>query len=514
MSAPDSVEATAPVADAAVADAAAVDGPADEADTVDSAGGVDALDALIDASAPETRASSAARAASAAHAARWADADAHATALTWVDPVAVADARPAAEADARPLFAGAHLRPAISRPGVLAPFGVLVGLVAVYAGATLMCPLTAVAPTVQTTEFTATAAPPATIAWPSHGSAAVGIEGIGTVASTTETSAIASLTKIVSAMMVLEALPLAPGEQGPSFSFTRADSQEFMTYLRSDQSALDVPVDGSLTEYQMLQGVLLGSANNYIDRLADEIWGSREAFAEAADAWLSARGITGVTIKTPSGFDERNVATPDAMIAAAEVAMQNPVFAEIVGTRSVELPGAGLVTNTNGMLDDDGVVGVKTGTLHESWNLLTAKDVRVGDTTVRLYASVLSQVDNESRLTETRALFAQLESALQGQAPVVPKGVVVGTVDTLWGPPVEIVTDAVTDVVLWNGAATTTVSFDLGERRAAGDEVGTLTASGPLNSTTTPLALAEEIEEPSAWWRLTHPLELLGLAGE
>ena len=48
-----------------------------------------------------------------------------------------------------------------------------------------------------------------------------------------------------------------------------------------------MPVGGSLTEYQMLQGVLLGSANNYIDRLAKEILGSDAAFADAAATWLS-----------------------------------------------------------------------------------------------------------------------------------------------------------------------------------------------------------------------------------
>jgi D-alanyl-D-alanine carboxypeptidase (penicillin-binding protein 5/6) len=192
--------------------------------------------------------------------------------------------------------------------------------------------------------------------------------------------------------------------------------------------------------------------------------------------------------------------------------MQNPVFAEIVGTTSVDLPGAGTVKNTNGMMADAGVIGVKTGTLHESWNLLTAKDVKIGDTTLRLYASVLTQADDDMRLAETRSLFSQVESELQAQAPTVPEGTVVGTVDTLWGAPVDVVTDADADVVLWNGGtATATVEFDLDEKRKAGAEVGMLTATGPLNTASTALKLAGTVQEPSAWWRLTHPLELFGL---
>lgn len=484
MTAPDSAEATSP------AGAAATDAEA---------GAFDDLDALVAASdAPQ---------------ARWADDDDHATALTWIDAGSVADASPAVEDDRAPsVFTGAHLRPALSRPGVLLPIGVLVALVGTYTGTTLLWPLHEVAPTVQSVEFATAAAPAAAITWPAQGSAAVGIEGIGTVASSTEPAVIASVTKVVSAMMVLDRMPLAPGEQGPSFSFTRADSQSFLAYKRGDQSALDVPVGGTLTEYQMLQGVLLGSANNYIDRLAKEIWGSEAAFADAAATWLGDRGITGITIKSPSGFDARNVATPEALIAVAEKAMQNPVFAEIVGTASVDLPGAGTVRNTNGMLEDAGVVGVKTGTLEESWNLLTAKNVQIGDTTVRLYASVLTQEDDDMRLAATRSLFSQVEGELQAQAPVVPEGTVVGTVDTLWGSTVDVVTDADADVVLWNGAsATATVDFDLADKRKTGAEVGTLTTAGPLNTTSTPLTLAGTVQDPSPWWRLTHPLELFGL---
>jgi len=452
--------------------------------------------------------------------AQWADEHRRATALTWVDAASVSGALVLPGLDAadgaapeRSLLAGARLRPAIARPGVLVPLGVLVALAGAYAGTTLLWPLHEVAPTVESVEVSTVPAAAAAIAWPGQGSAAVGVGGLATAASTTDQSVIASVTKVVSSLMVLDRMPLAPGEQGPEFSFTYADSVDYWSYRRSDQSALDVPVGGTLTEYQMLQGVLLGSANNYIDRLAKEIWGSNGAFAEAAEEWLRDRGLEGITIKTPSGFDDRNVATPAALVALAERAMQNPVFAEIVGTASVDLPGAGTVVNTNGMLADTGVVGVKTGTLGESWNLLTAKDVDVDGTTVHLYASVLGQADDDMRLAATRSLFEQVEAELRAQQPVVPRGTVVGTVDTAWGATAEIVTGADARVVLWNSAtATATTDIALGEDRDKGDEVGTLTATGPLDASTTPLTLAQDVEGPSAWWRLTHPLELFGLA--
>lgn len=449
---------------------------------------------------------------------RWADDTTTATALTWVDTATVAAGTDAATLDetseAEPtdgLLRGARLRPAIARPGILVPLSTLVGIVAVYAGTTLLWPLHEVPPTVQSVDFATTPAAAATVTWPTEGAGAVGIAGMGTAASVPDAVSIASITKVVSSLMVLDRMPLALGEQGPEFSFTRADSVKYWDYRRSDQSALDVPIGGVLTEYQLLQGTLMGSANNYIDRLATEIWGSDREFARAAEVWLRERGLTGITVVTPSGFDERNVATPEALIALGERAMQNPVFAEIVGTRSVDLPGAGTVVNTNGMLDDPGVVGIKTGTL-VGWNLLTAKDVVIGDTTVHLYAAALNQAGNDQRLALTRSLFTEAEAALEAQAPAVAKNTVVGQVTTPWGEKVDVITESDADVVLWNAAtATATADFALGDEREQDDAVGTLTTAGPLNTITTPLVLAEDVEGPSPWWRLTHPLELLGI---
>ena len=453
--------------------------------------------------------------------AAWTDDSQPATALTWVDPGDVAAGSAARRYDEPfdedpqvALMRGARLRPAIASAGVLVPIALVVGLVGAYAGTTILWPLHEVAPTVDAVEFTSTAAPAAAITWPGQGSAAVGVGGLGMTASAADPASIASITKVVSALMVLDRLPLAPGEQGPSYSFTRADSQSYWSYRRSDQSALDVPVGGTLTEYQMLQGTLLGSANNYIDRLARELWGSDSEFAAAAAVWLRDRGLGGITIVTPSGFNEGNVASPESLVRLGEIAMQNPVFAEIVGTASVDLPGAGTVTNTNGMLADAGVVGIKTGTL-VGWNLLTAKNVTVGDSTVQLYAAVLNQADDDQRLAATRSLFAEVEAEFERLGPAVAAGTVVGQVQTEWGETVDVVTDADADVLLWNGAsATTSTEFSLGDARDADAAVGSLSTVGPLNSTSTELVLAQDIEGPTIWWRLTHPFELFGIDTE
>lgn len=399
------------------------------------------------------------------------------------------------------------------RPGVLVPALLILLLIAGYSATTLLWPLYAIEPGITAMTVEPIPAAAATPAWPAVGSGAVAVEGItGTLASTSDARAIASITKLVTALVVLDAMPLAAGEQGPSFRFTASDRALYWQYRSRGESALDVPVGGALTQFQMLEGILIGSASNYADRLAHNLWPTDAVFASAARTWMDAHGVAGITIVDPTGIEPGNTANPAALIPLAQQAMANPVIAQIVAMTSVDLPGAGLVRNTNGLLADAGVVGLKTGSL-DAYNLLAAKDITVGTTKVRLYADALGQPDTATRVTATRALFARLEQELT-RRPSVTEGTTVGRVVTVWGAKSSVVTAADAEVVLWNGGAgTVSTTLDLGEHRAAGDTVGSLTVAGPLDSSTVKVRLTRDIEPPDAWWRLTHPLELFGLGG-
>ncbi|SFS13398.1 D-alanyl-D-alanine carboxypeptidase (penicillin-binding protein 5/6) [Microbacterium sp. cf046] len=442
-------------------------------------------------------------------------------AIAWVDEDAIAHAQPAAAtldgAGSPYLPVGPELlsnppRRSPLRAGVLVPIAIAALVVGAYSATTLLWPLHAIPPTVEAVQVDPIVSAPAALTFPGAGSASVSVAGInGVVASAGDAVQIASITKIVTALLVLDQMPLALGEQGPEFRFTYEDQLEYWDYLANNESALDVPVDGSLTEYQLLQGMLIGSANNYADRLAGNLWPTDAVFANAANTWLAAHGVPGVTVVEPTGLDPRNAASPEALITLAKKAMADPVIAQIVGMPTVELPGAGLVTNTNGLLADPGVVGIKTGSL-DSYNLLSAKDILVGETTVRVYSAVLGQPDDASRLAASRTLYAEVEAGLQ-PLPSVTKGTVAGHVTTVWGEDVAVVTTEDADVILWNGGSgVVSTTFSLGDAVEKGAEVGTLSVQGPLDSTSTTLALAADIEPPTAWWRLTHPLELFGLS--
>ncbi|WP_228479369.1 D-alanyl-D-alanine carboxypeptidase family protein [Microbacterium atlanticum] len=440
-------------------------------------------------------------------------------ALAWVDDTALAAASTPPDLVAasvpyvavEPSLLADPPRDSPLRPGVVVPALVIAGLVGAYSATTLLWPLHAVAPAVTAIEVQPQAAPTAVPVWPAEGSAAQAVAGIpGTLSSSPDPAAIASITKVVTALVVLDEMPLALGEAGPEFRFTGADNSEYWQYRARGESALDVPVGGTLTEYQMLEGMLIGSANNYADRLAENLWPSDAVYASAANEWLRTHGVPGVQVVEPTGMDARNAASPEALITLAQKALAHPVIAEIVAKPTTELPGAGLVENTNELLADPGVVGIKTGTLDE-WNLLSAKDVTVGDTTVRLYASVLGQPDDDARLAASRAIYSQLEQELQLR-PSVTAGTVAGVVETRWGDEVDVVTTGDAAVILWNGGTgAVTTTYDLGDGREDGDVVGSLTVRGPLDDATVELRLDGDVPDPSPWWRLTHPLDLFGL---
>src|SRR5919201_6830156 len=129
-------------------------------------------------------------------------------------------------------------------------------------------PAVAATPTLRSTDVIPGAAP--TLPWPARGAAAVGVSGLGFIASSGNEQAIpaASVTKVMTALIVLEDKPLKSGETGPTITLTDADVQAYETDFRAGQSVVKVEAGEQLTEFQALQGLLIPSANNLGESLA------------------------------------------------------------------------------------------------------------------------------------------------------------------------------------------------------------------------------------------------------
>ncbi len=208
------------------------------------------------------------------------------------------------------------------------------------------------------------------LAWPSFGQSAVGIVGESAVQThgTQTPVPTASTAKLITALVVLQKKPLSLGENGPTLTMTRDDLELLNKYIALDGSKIGkVMVGEKLSEYQILEAMLLPSANNMADSLAIWAYGSLPAYQEAANAYLAEHGLHGTRVGVDaSGLDPSTVSTAHDMVLIGELVMQNPVLAEIVGKKSASgFPLIGTITNTNTLLGESGIVGIKTGNSDE-----------------------------------------------------------------------------------------------------------------------------------------------------
>jgi D-alanyl-D-alanine carboxypeptidase (penicillin-binding protein 5/6) len=106
---------------------------------------------------------------------------------------------------------------------------------------------------------TTTLGEPRTPPFPQDGQAIVSVVGLGTIGQSgpVQSRPIASVTKIMTAYVLLKEHPLTPGQSGPSIEVTTADADRFWVMVAQDQSVQPVNAGQILTELQLLQGMLI-----------------------------------------------------------------------------------------------------------------------------------------------------------------------------------------------------------------------------------------------------------------
>lgn len=398
---------------------------------------------------------------------------------------------------------------------VFGSLGLVVALLlsgSIYIGTTLSAPVPAAAASV--VEVPDATQPAATIAWPDFGRSAVGAVGFdGVLASSGDQSVIpiASITKLVTALVVLDAHPLQPGEHGPEITYTDVDVEIYWDTIAEGGSAAPV-VDGSiLTLRQSLEAMLIPSANNYSTSLAVWAYGSIDAYLTSARVWLDAHGLTQTSVADTSGLSPESVSSPSDLVELGKLALAHPTIAEIVAMPSAHLPIIGTVVNTNKLLGMHGVDGVKTGTTDEAGAcLLFSADYAVGSQTITVVGVMLGG-DTHPQLNA--AIAALLESVAPAfhEVSVIEAGEALTTYETVWG---DTATGRAVDsisVLVWNDTPITIeVETDEIVLSDDGAMIGTVTVNAGETAFTTPIELDGSLEDPGTWWRLTNPGALSG----
>lgn len=213
----------------------------------------------------------------------------------------------------------------------------------------------------------------------------------------------ASITKLMTALLVAEKADL---------SDTVTFSKTATTNLESGAVTLGLVEGDTLTVEQCMYGLLLKSANEVANGLAEHVSGSISDFAALMNARAKELGCTGTNFVNPNGLNNSNhYTTPHDMALIARAAFQNQTVQKVASTLTYQIPAtknasARTITLGHKMLNSSdsryysGVIGGKTGFTSLAGNTLVTCAERNG---VRLIAVIMKS--NSTHYSDTKALL-------------------------------------------------------------------------------------------------------------
>jgi D-alanyl-D-alanine carboxypeptidase (penicillin-binding protein 5/6) len=319
--------------------------------------------------------------------------------------------------------------------------------------------------------------------WPSTGQAGISLVGAGVLGVSGKQVAVptASMAKAMTAYIVLKDHPLKGGQSGPIIHVTSAEANAVPLDIRQAQQILQVNSGEAITEKQAMNALMLKSANNVARILARWDAGSIPAFLAKMNATAKQLGMASTHYTDPSGWDAGTISTTTDQMLLAETAMQRSDFANLVNTRSAYVPIEGWIRNVNQLLGQDGIVGIKTGSMSAAGGcLMFAAKHSVGHQNVTIVGTVMGQRnsnigDLHQAFVSSKTLVESMQRAI-GAHRVITAGQVVATVP---GTNRQLVATQDVNVVGWSGMSyTRTVKASVPATAKAGTKVGTLTVTG------------------------------------
>ena len=213
----------------------------------------------------------------------------------------------------------------------------------------------------------------------------------------------ASITKLMTALLVAERTNLSD-----TVTFSKAAT----TNLEAGAVTLNMTEGDKLTVEQSLYGLMLKSANDVANGLAEHVSGSVGSFAQLMNAKARELGCTNTNFVNPNGLNNSNhYTTPHDMALIAKAAFQNGVVRKVCSTVSYQIPatkkaGARTVTMGHKMINSSdsryypGVIGGKTGFTSAAGNTLVTYAEKNGS---RLIVVIMKS--KSTHYNDTKALL-------------------------------------------------------------------------------------------------------------
>ncbi len=266
-----------------------------------------------------------------------------------------------------------------------------------------------------------------------------------------------------------------------------------------------------ISEYQMLEAMLLPSADNMADSLATWAFGSLGAYAKAAESYLAQHGLQHTYIGTDaSGFKPDTTSTAHDLVQLGELTMQNPVLRQIVGESTASgIPVVNTIKNVNFLLGTDNIIGVKTGNTNQAGGVfIAAAQVAVGGKPATVVTALASAPTLFTALKYSLPLITSARSDFHSVS-VAKTGETMGRYRLPWGGSVAAVVGQNLEFVAWDSqtaqANAKLKPASANSRRGAVVGHLTLPSSALSGRQSAPIKLQTSFAKPSPWWRLTHP---------
>ncbi len=346
------------------------------------------------------------------------------------------------------------------------------------------------------------------VPWPTTGSVAVAVGGVGMVGSSRDDRPrpVASLVKAMTAYVVLKDHALGPGDAGQNVDVQQADVDLYKRELANGESVVEVKTGTTLSEVQMLQGLLIPSGNNLAFMLANWNSGSTEAFVKRMNEEAAALGMKDTKYAEPSGVSPASVSTARDQLKLAQAAMADPIFAAIVGQKQATLPTEGVVFNVNSLIGSNNMVGIKTGWTDEAGAcFMFAVDQPLAGRTARIFGVVLGQDTLADAFAATKAMLAAVGPGLQ-VVPIVSKEAPAALLTDPWGGGTSASPTDDVSFVLWGGVNVDSTFQPAKHLKSvkAGDEVGRMVVTAGDQHAEVPVLAKGPMLRAGLTWRLVR----------